>query len=425
VPLLLPMVSGPERALAIEAVRALGRIGDGRASSVLVKAIQASSADALMRIEATTALGSVGGEGVTDLLLDLIADRNPLVRGAAIRSFGHLASEAFTAILSGLDADEHWSARAALATTLGDLPDGVGVARLKTMIDDSDQRVVPAVLAALAHAAPQDAGAVLLQQLKADDPVVRAAAAAAIAELKPPTGPAALGEAYRFGERDVTYVARGAALSAIAAYGKSDAVPLLTAALGDPEWAIRVRALELLRGLDAEGEAAAAIRPAPAPHGIDGYDLPRLIAPTVSTEAYLDTDKGTIQIELAVLDAPLTVENFVTLARGGFYDGITFHRVVGNFVVQAGDPRGDGEGGPGFTIRDELNERSYGRGTVGMALDWADTGGSQFFITHSPQPHLDGRYTVFGRVVAGMDVVDRLQPGDVLRKVRIWDGAER
>ncbi len=102
-----------------------------------------------------------------------------------------------------------------------------------------------------------------------------------------------------------------------------------------------------------------------------------------------------------------------TLARKGFFNGLQIHRVVPNFVVQDGDPRGDGEGGPGYTIRDELNERPYLRGTVGMALDWRDTGGSQFFITHSPQPHLDARYTVFGHVVNGMEVVDRIQQGDV------------
>ena len=91
--------------------------------------------------------------------------------------------------------------------------------------------------------------------------------------------------------------------------------------------------------------------------------------------------------------------------------------------MQDGDPRGDGEGGPGYTIRDELNERPYLRGTVGMALDWADTGGSQFFITHSPQPHLDAKYTVFGHVVAGMDVVDRLAAGRRdSRRMRVWDG---
>ena len=138
--------------------------------------------------------------------------------------------------------------------------------------------------------------------------------------------------------------------------------------------------------------------------------------------AYIETTKGTIEIELAIVDAPLTVRNFVTLARRGFFNGRTVHRVVRDFVVQDGDPRGDGEGGPGYTIRDELNQRPYLRGTVGMALDWKDTGGSQFFITHSPQPHLDARYTVFGEVVSGMEVVDRLSTTDVIQRVRIWDG---
>ena len=124
----------------------------------------------------------------------------------------------------------------------------------------------------------------------------------------------------------------------------------------------------------------------------------------------------------AVLDAPVTVDTFIALARKGFFDGLPVHRVVSNFVVQGGDPRGDGEGGPGFTIRDEINQLPYLRGTVGMALDWADTGGSQFFIAHSPQPHLDGRYTVLGRVVTGMDVVDRIEQWDVIRRVRVWDG---
>ena len=110
------------------------------------------------------------------------------------------------------------------------------------------------------------------------------------------------------------------------------------------------------------------------------------------------------------------------LAREGFFDGLSFHRVVPNYVVQGGDPRHDSEGGPGYTLRDELNELPYLRGTVGMALDWRDTGGSQFFITHSPQPHLDGRYTAFGRVVAGMEVVDALRPGDRILRILVWDG---
>jgi cyclophilin family peptidyl-prolyl cis-trans isomerase len=155
---------------------------------------------------------------------------------------------------------------------------------------------------------------------------------------------------------------------------------------------------------------------------IDDPRLPGLIAPQYSPHAFIETDKGTIEIELTILDAPLTVDNFITLARKGYFNGLAIHRVVPDFVVQDGDPRGDGEGGPGYTIRDEINQRPYLRGTVGMALAGRDTGGSQFFITHSPQPHLDARYTVFGHVVSGMDVVDRIVVGDLVRSVRIWDG---
>ncbi|MFN7135525.1 MAG: peptidylprolyl isomerase, partial [Myxococcales bacterium] len=108
--------------------------------------------------------------------------------------------------------------------------------------------------------------------------------------------------------------------------------------------------------------------------------------------------------------------NFAHLVRRGFYDGLTFHRVVPAFVAQGGDPRGDGTGGPGYTIRCELNPRSYGAGTVGMALSGKDTGGSQFFIAHTPQPHLDGRYTVFGEVVDGLDVALRLVEGDRIER---------
>src|SRR5262249_2216269 len=158
----------------------------------------------------------------------------------------------------------------------------------------------------------------------------------------------------------------------------------------------------------AAADAAMQIRPAPTTLAPGVYQAARLVNPPVSTQVYLDTDRGTIQIELAVIDAPLTVENFITLARKGYFNGLAVHRVVPDFVIQDGDPRGDGEGGPGYTIRDELSERPYLRGTVGMALDWADTGGSQYFITHSPQPHLDAKYTVFGRVISGMEVVDQI-----------------
>jgi cyclophilin family peptidyl-prolyl cis-trans isomerase len=230
----------------------------------------------------------------------------------------------------------------------------------------------------------------------------------------------ALAEAYRTGQRDPEYGARAAALGALVQYGASAAVPVLTEALSDKDWAVRVRAAALLEQLDPSSDARLRIRPAPASSTIaDLSQLQRLAMPQVSPHVYLDTDRGTIQIELAVIDAPLTADNFLALARKDFFNGLTFHRVVPGFVIQGGDPRGDGEGGPGYTIRDELSELSYVRGVVGMALDWNETGGSQFFITHSPQPHLDARYTVFGRVVAGMEVVDQIEQWDVIRRVRV------
>ena len=133
--------------------------------------------------------------------------------------------------------------------------------------------------------------------------------------------------------------------------------------------------------------------------------------------AKVETTKGSFVIEFVPEDAPLTVDNFIQLARKGFFNGQTIPRVVPNFVIQAGDPRGDTNGGPGYQIRCEINEVLYERGTVGMALSGKDTGGSQWFVTHSPQPHLDGGYTVFGHVISGMEVVDNIARGDIIRRV--------
>lgn len=138
--------------------------------------------------------------------------------------------------------------------------------------------------------------------------------------------------------------------------------------------------------------------------------------------AILHTDAGEIQLQLLAHETPRTVANFVGLARSGFYDGLPFHRVVPDFVVQGGDPRGDGFGGPGYNLLDELSPRPYIRGSVGMALAGPDTGGSQFFITHSPQPHLDSDYTLFAQVISGQEVVDNLLPGSLLRSVEIVAG---
>jgi len=134
----------------------------------------------------------------------------------------------------------------------------------------------------------------------------------------------------------------------------------------------------------------------------------------------IGTDKGDILIELYPDEAPDTVANFKALAGGGFYDGLTFHRIIPNFVAQGGDPNGNGTGGPGYHIKAEFNSRKHVRGSVAMARTAdPDSAGSQFYICYEPQPHLDGQYTVFGQVIKGMDVVDRITVGTVMKKVSV------
>ena len=146
------------------------------------------------------------------------------------------------------------------------------------------------------------------------------------------------------------------------------------------------------------------------------------IDPEKNYTAKIDTNKGMIEIELYPQYAPVTVNNFVFLAREGYYDGVTFHRVISNFMIQGGDPTGTGRGGPGYRFQDEFTGnplRHDGPGVLSMANAGPGTNGSQFFITHSAQPHLDGRHTVFGKVTSGMDVVNAIRQGDVMTEVTI------
>lgn len=153
------------------------------------------------------------------------------------------------------------------------------------------------------------------------------------------------------------------------------------------------------------------------------YDSPppMQVETTRPYKATIETDRGNIELELYPEHAPKTVNNFVFLAQEGFYDGIVFHRVISNFMIQCGDPTGTGRGGPGYRFEDELdgNPLRHERGVISMANAGPDTNGSQFFITHGPQPHLDGRHTVFGKVTRGQDVVDAIRQGDTMRKVTI------
>ena len=384
-------------AIRVQSVRALGAIADRR-SAVVLTALLKPPVAGLLRLEAMTALGAIGGGSTAEAVIDYLEDQWPPLRAAAQATMARSDAESFMTVLSGFDRDGDWSVRASLATTLGGLSAEAATPRLEQLVRDDDPKVVAAALRALTRVKGPGLERRLVTGLAHADPVVRMAAAEGIGTTKPAGAVAALTRAIEASRTDTTYVARAAMLAALAAVDRAAATPVLTAALNDANWAIRVRAATLLaEGDPASAQSAARPAPAPAEAALDAVDL----SPAYSPDAYIQTNKGEIRIELAVLDAPRTVANFVALARKGFFDGVRLHRVVPDFVVQDGDPRGDGEGGPGYTIRDEINDRPYLRGTVGMALDWKDTGGSQFFITHSPQPHLDARYTVFGRVLRG------------------------
>ena len=177
----------------------------------------------------------------------------------------------------------------------------------------------------------------------------------------------------------------------------STALQILVTGILDPSYVVRKDAAEIYS--DHLSEDRRRMVP-PARTRISEREIEKAIEKyEVNPHAVLTTSQGTLEFELYFDQAPLTVMNFIELVESGFYDGLVFHRVVPDFVAQGGDPRGDGWGGPAYTIRCEYSEEPYVRGTVGVATSGKDTGGSQFFITHSLQPHLEARYTVFGQVV--------------------------
>jgi cyclophilin family peptidyl-prolyl cis-trans isomerase len=160
-----------------------------------------------------------------------------------------------------------------------------------------------------------------------------------------------------------------------------------------------------------------------APAGLDFMKMP--VGDLSKYHVILETNQGNLEVEFWPDDAPNHVRNFLDLAYTGFYDGTTFHRVIPEFMIQGGDPKGNGTGGPGYTIKDEFNKQKHVRGVVAMARTQApNSAGSQFYITLAPAHFLDGQYTVFGRVTSGMEVVDKIKVGDKMKSVKIIEVAQ-
>ena len=295
---------------------------------------------------------------------------------------------------------------------------------INTLVAVHSEYAIPDVLRALAAFKPLNMANIARAQLNESDVIVRSTAADILGDLPPSEeNMRALAAAWPQAE---SAPLNDAALSILDALGKqktSTANDQIKEALKSDDHLIRRRAVAILKANGA-GDFSAQIGTVHTRNTLADYNR-ALARIGKQVRAVVTTSKGSFTMELLPEAAPLTVDNFVQLAQRDYFRNVTIHRVVPNFVIQDGDPRGDGNGGPGYQIRCEINEVPYDRAAVGMALSGKDTGGSQWFVTHSPQPHLDGGYTVFGRVVAGMDVVDKIVRGDVIQSVVIKQGATR
>jgi HEAT repeat protein/cyclophilin family peptidyl-prolyl cis-trans isomerase len=412
---ILNLLEDRDEKVRIEAARAAAELRLAEATPRLLQLMQADTPP--VQLEALRAFSRIADRRTVDPLLDRISDPRPALRAAALAALAFQDRDGFWLVLSGLDSDPDWQVRASLADTLSRLGDPRAGALLRSTVADRDYRVRARALRALTRASLPDTAEMLKHALGAEDPFERAAAARGLGEQKPEGAVALLQTALDAAAKDTEPAARLALLEALDAFGKEALEPAARRLLEDRDGRVRRRAAELLRKW---GETAV------VPRGPSGgrtlYDYMDLLNPRYTPQAFIRTEKGAIEVELFVLDAPLTVENFMRLARRGFYNGLPFYRVTANSMVETGDPRGDGEGGPGYTIRSEVNLRSFLRGTLGMVAADKDAAGSRFFISLLPRPELDGSLTAFGQVTRGMEILDRIEPGDVVREIFIWDG---
>jgi cyclophilin family peptidyl-prolyl cis-trans isomerase len=412
------LLSDPSPRVRIHATRSLATYGvDGRGP--VLGALRDAAAG--VRLTAAQSLRLISGSSAK-LWLDAFAADTAFVMQRAIAE-GDANVGVTLPDIAGWRTSQEWRRRAAVAELDGRGSVSAATDRLGPWLRDSDGRVRAAAAGALATLADSAtvrprARAMLRALLSDADVGVRSAALGGLARGATSDDLAAALDAYQISSADTDNDARlsfwqladSALKRSIGAVPDSisrrlDALPRP----GDP--LERIVAARIPR-FAAWGDSTGTARPT------EWYEV-RAREATRNPVARFETDRGVLEFVLFVEDAPLTVYNFTSLARRGYFDGQRFHRVVPNFVVQGGDPRGDGNGGPGYAIRDEPNRHRYLRGTLGMALSGPNTGGSQFFVTHSPQPHLDGGYTVFGQLLGGGDVLDRIVQGDRIVRVTI------
>jgi cyclophilin family peptidyl-prolyl cis-trans isomerase/HEAT repeat protein len=444
------LVNDPNPQTRANVMSALGRIAAPESVPRLIEALR--DPHPWVRTNAVVAIARLAAKDRRNLerpeigqdamrVLELLDDPDPGTRASSIDTLGYYAvrSEPARRRLLEIAANgSRWDrelAAGAIAKNLGDeklLPAELsGWAKVRvleaasTVSDGVRERYAhdpdPLVRAqALATIADERIDANLpLIRAALDDPdvIVRGYAIGAYGKSGDPNKLATLQSAERRARSDKQNDARLAAVSALASIDYPERETVLRAELGDADPVVRRIAADSIE------QKLKKPRPQYTPLPVTRTDYVQIVEwsrhPHTAT---IHMTRGNIGIALLTQDAPVTTWNFAQLARAKYFDNSSFMRVVPNFVIQGGDPRNDMEGGPGYAIRDEINLQKYTRAAVGMALSGPDTGGSQFFITHSPQPHLDGGYTIFGRVTAGMTaVVDQTERGDRVETITIDD----
>jgi cyclophilin family peptidyl-prolyl cis-trans isomerase/HEAT repeat protein len=427
---------------------ALGRIGSPESLPLLIDAlrdphpwVRTNGVVALARIAAKDRHAIERPQLAADALrvLELLDDPDPGTRASSIDALGYYAVQSEPARRRLLDVASNGSrwdrelAAGAIAKNLGDeklLPAELsGWAKVRVLeaasavsdgvreryAHDPDPLVRAQSLATIADDHIEANLPLIRAGLNDPDVIVRGYAVGAFAKSHDPNKLATLQAAEQRGRSDKQNDARLAAVNALADIDYPERESVLRTQLGDTDTIVRRIAA------DAIEQKLKKPRPQYTPLPVTRTDYAQIVEwsrhPHTAT---IHMTRGNIPIALLTQDAPITTWNFAQLARAKYFDNSSFMRVVPNFVIQGGDPRNDMEGGPGYAIRDEINLQKYTRAAVGMALSGPDTGGSQFFITHSPQPHLDGGYTIFGRVTGGMTaVVDQTERGDRVETITI------
>jgi len=407
---LRPALAHEDWRVQVDALIAMDSVLDTTSVPALLPLLE--SPNPHVRATACVVLGDLLHPSASDALRERLKDPNPAVRANAVLAVAKVDEHAALPLVAELTEDPSRYVRARAYEAMGEIQWARSFELLKVGIEDADPAIRAAAISALPKLKQKGVLEALARGLEDTDWVVVAVAAEALGEFGNRAAVGELGDAYwNFPERGGEDV-RLAIVKAIHELGGRGARRVLLDALRDPDYRVRVEAQAALR--ERLGMASEIDPPVYGDGSRDGKDLPLALG---TRRVRIKTIRGTIEAVLYGDDAPQTVANFLRLAGDGFYDGNVFHRVVPNFVIQGGCPRGDGWGGPGYTIRCEINEHRYLTGTLGMALAGKDTGGSQFFITHSPQPRLDGNYTVFGQLVSGQDVVDQIMPGDEILSI--------